>query len=157
MRTQHELHLRRKRGHLEQFDDGSLEPQHVDRIAGILRVPARDVSSMDERMSGRDLSLNAPIGAADDAEWQNRLADSADNQEIMLAEREEAAHRKSLLPAALRQLTTRERHIIAERRLRETPATLESLSSHYGISRERIRQIETRAITKLRHSICAAA
>jgi RNA polymerase sigma-32 factor len=79
-----------------------------------------------------------------------------DDQETVLAEREEVTHRKSLLPSALERLTTRERHIVVERHLKESPTTLEDLSRYHGISRERVRQIETRAMTKLRRSVGAA-
>jgi RNA polymerase sigma-32 factor len=150
------FNLRRMRGYSPEFDDGTMKPEHVSRIANMLRVPEHEVISMDHRMAARDLSLNAPIGVDGQGEWQTRLMDDNDDQETMLAEREEAAHRKSLLPAALGKLTTRERHIVVERHLREIPTTLDDLSRHHGISRERVRQIEARAMTKLRRWVGAA-
>jgi len=150
------FNLRRMRGHLREFDDGSLKPEHVSRIANMLRVPEHEVISMNQRMAGRDRSLNAPIDADSQDEWQTWLVDDSDDQETVLAEREEITHRKSLLPSALEKLTTRERQIVAERHLRESPTTLEDLSRHYGISRERVRQIEARAMTKLRRSVGAS-
>ncbi len=99
----------------------------------------------------------APVGADNESEWQDYLADDSDDQETVLAEREETAYRKSLLPSALSELTARERHIVVERHLKERPMTLEDLSRYYGISRERTRQIEVRAISKLRRSVLALA
>ena len=151
------FNLRRIRGHSLEYDDGALKPEHVSRIANMLRVQEHEVVSMGQRMAGRDLSLNAPIGGDSQGEWQTWLADDSDDQETVLAEREETTYRKSLLPAALEKLTTRERHIVAERHLKESPTTLDDLSRHYGISRERVRQIEARAMTKLRRWVGAAA
>jgi RNA polymerase sigma-32 factor len=149
------FNLRRLRGQLQEIDDGVLKSEHVSRIANMLRVPEHEVISMNERMAGRDRSLNAPIDSDSHEEWQSWLVDDGDDQETVLAEREEIMQRKSLLPPALEKLTTRERHIVAERHLRENPTTLEDLSRHYGISRERVRQIEARAMTKLRRSVGA--
>jgi len=149
------FNLRRMRGQLREFDDGTLKPEHVSRIANVLRVPEHEVIHMNQRLAGRDRSLNAPIDADGQDEWQSWLVDDSDDQETVLAEREEITQRKSLLPFALEKLTTRERHIVAERHLRESPTTLEDLSRHYGISRERVRQIEARAMTKLRRSVGA--
>ena len=150
------FNLRRMRIQLRGFDDSVLKSEHVSIIADVLRVPERDVISMDQRMAGPDRSLNAPISVDGQGEWQNWLVDDSEDQESVLAEREEIAHRKSLLPPALRQLTARERHIVVERHLRECPTTLEDLARHYGISRERIRQIETRAMNKLQRSVRAS-
>jgi RNA polymerase sigma-32 factor len=100
----------------------------VSIIANVLRVPEREVISMCQRIEGHDFSLNVPIGAESRDEWQTWLVDGSDDQETALAEREEAAYRKSLLPSALRELTTRERHIVVERHLRERPTTLDDLS-----------------------------
>jgi RNA polymerase sigma-32 factor len=151
------FNLRRMRGHLQEFNDGTLKSEHVSKIAKVLRVPEHEVISMNQRMAGPDRSLSAPISTDSHSEWQTWLVDDSDDQETVLALCEETAHRKSLLPSAWRELTTRERHIVAERRLRESPTTLKDRSQHYGISRERIRQIEARAMTKLQRSVRASA
>jgi RNA polymerase sigma-32 factor len=151
------FNLRRMLGRLQQFDYGSLRPEHVGKIADVLRVSEHEVVSMYERMAGRDCSLNAPVGAESQDEWQAWLVDDSDDQETALSAREENAYRKSLLPSALRELTTRERHIVVERHLKESPTTLTDLSKHYCISRERVRQLEARAMTKLRRSVRAAS
>ena len=150
------FNLRRMRGQLREFDDGAMKPEHISIVANVLRVPEHEVIAMNQRMAARDYSLNAPIGADKHGEWQIWLVDDSDDQETALAEREETTQQKSLLPSALRALTTRERHIVVERHLRENPTTLASLSHHYGISRERVRQIEARAMTKLRRAVGAS-
>jgi RNA polymerase sigma-32 factor len=144
------FNLRRLRSRLQEIDDGPLKPAHVVRIADILKVPRQDVISMNDRMAaGPDCSLNAPSGVDDQSEWQDRLVDGREDQEAVLASQEEIAGRISLLPFALNELTTRERRIIAERHLRESPVTLRELSLRYGISAERVRQLEMRALRKL--------
>jgi RNA polymerase sigma-32 factor len=149
------FNLRRTRHHLQISNDGALAPENVTRLSKMLQVPEHEVVSMDQRIAGPDFSLNAPTSADSDSEWQSQLADDTDGQETRLAKDDEAEQRKSLLNSALGCLTTRERHIIAERRLKETPATLADLSQHYGISNERVRQIELRAIVKLQRSMLA--
>jgi RNA polymerase sigma-32 factor len=151
------FNLRRMRGRLQQFDHGPLRAEHVGAIANVLRVPEHEVINMCQRMAGRDFSLSVPVGAESQDEWQTWLVGDNDDQETALAEREENAYRKSLLPSALRELTTRERHIVVERHLKERPTTLDDLSKHYSISRERIRQLEARALTKLRRSVRGAS
>ena len=141
--------LRRLRGLLREFDDRTLSTEAVNRIADVLQVPEYGVISMNQRMVDRDRSLNAPIDASSPSEWHTLLMDDSDDRETALADREEAAQQKSTLLSALRQLTTRERHIVGERYLRQKPTTLEALSQHYGVSSERIRQIEVRALLKL--------
>ena len=150
------FNLRRMRSKLREFDDGALKSEQAKRIADMLQVSEREVISMNQRMAGPDWSLNTPLSADGQNEWQAQLVDGSQDQETALAEREEAAHWKSQLPSALRQLTMRERHIIVERHLRETPTTVEDLSRHYGVSRERVRQIEARAMVKLRCLVLAA-
>jgi RNA polymerase sigma-32 factor len=150
------FNLHRVRSHTQEFDDRTLQSESVDRIANNLCVPGYEVISMSQRMAGRDFSLNAPVGADGQGEWLTWLVDDTDDQETLLAKREETMHRTSALPSALQALTTRERHIVVERRLRDCPTTLEDLSQHYGISREQIRQIELRAMTKLQRSVHAA-
>jgi RNA polymerase sigma-32 factor len=149
------FNLRRIRGELQEFEDGTLKSEHVSTIATMLMVPEHEIISMNQRMAGRDDSLNAPVGADRPGEWQSRLVDDTDDQETALMERQEAAQRKSLLQGALTKLSGREREIIVERHLKESPATLHDLAQHYGVSCERIRQIETQAMINLRRSLRA--
>ncbi len=147
------FNLRRLKGQMQAMDDGDLQPEQVASIARTLDVPEADVISMNRRMAAPDHSLNASVRLEGEGEWQDWLTDESDNQETVVAERQELSSRKTLLSNALRKLNQRERHIIVERRLRDAPTTLEGLSHHYGISRERVRQIETRAMQKLRKSM----
>lgn len=149
------FNLRRVRGRLLPGEYGPLHPEHHSTIADMLQVPEHDVISMDQRLSSPDRSLNTPVGPDGESEWQSWLPDDSDDQEANLAETEETARRKSLLYSALNELSGRERHIVLERRLSETPTTLRSLSRHYGLSPERIRQIEARAVVKLQRSVRA--
>ena len=149
------FNLRRLKGQMQAIDDGDLQPEQVERIAHLLDVPAEDVVNMNRRLSAADSSLNAPIKMDGDGEWQDWLVDDSDSQETAMGEREELSGRKALLATALETLTPRERHIISERRLKDNPATLEELSQHYGISRERVRQIEVRGFEKLQKSMKA--
>ena len=112
---------------------------------------------MNRRLSGSDQSLNAPLRIDGDGEWQDWLEDDSDNQEVTLGREEELDHRRRMLGDAFRCLNKRERHILEERRLKEDPATLEELSHEYGISRERVRQIEVRAFEKLQRALRHAA
>jgi RNA polymerase sigma-32 factor len=143
------FNLRRLKGQMQAIEDGDLKPEHVARIAHVLAVPEQDVVSMNRRLSAPDHSLNAPLKAESEGEWQDWLVDEAENQETRLAEFEESFGRQALLSKALATLNTREQHILSERRLKEVPTTLEDLSAFYGISRERVRQIEVRAFEKL--------
>ena len=130
-----------------------MAPETVTEIARRLDVPEKDVVSMNRRLAGQDHSLNAPVQAEGDATWQDRLADEGDDQETVLGARQELESRRALLSTAMSGLNRRERHIIAERRLSENPKTLEDLSQEYGISRERVRQIEVRAFEKLQKAM----
>jgi RNA polymerase sigma-32 factor len=147
------FNLRRLKGQMQAIDDGDLKPEHVARIAHVLDVPEQDVVSMNRRLSAPDHSLNAPVRADSEGEWQDWLVDESDSQESELAEREEMSGRKTLLSGALKTLNERERHILIERRLKDNPTTLEDLSQQYGISRERVRQIEVRAFEKLQKAM----
>jgi RNA polymerase sigma-32 factor len=130
----------------------------VTHIATRLGVLNDEVISMNRRLSGPDSSLNAPLRADGDSEWQDWLADdNAVSQETQYANDEEFSIRKSLLEEAMTELTDRERHILTQRRLKEDPTTLEELASEYGVSRERVRQIEVRAFEKLQKAMQAAA
>jgi RNA polymerase sigma-32 factor len=147
------FNLRRLKGQMQAIEDGDLRPDQVASIAHTLDVPEAEVINMNRRISAPDHSLNAPIRLDGDGEWQDWLPDEAESQEVAIAERQELSRRKVLLSGALKQLNQRERHIILERRLNESPTTLEGLSKHYGISRERVRQIEVRGLQKLRKSM----
>jgi len=153
------FNLRRMKGEMAALEEGDLKPEHVASIAHKLAVTEEEVISMNRRMSGGgDASLNAPIGGAGgegDSEWMDWLADDqADGtQETRLADNEEFGARMTLLQEAMSELNERERHIIQERRLKDEPATLEELSTQYGVSRERVRQIEVRAFEKLQKAM----
>jgi RNA polymerase sigma-32 factor len=147
------FNLRRLKGQMQAIEEGDLKPEHVERIAHLLDVPEQDVVNMNRRLSSPDNSLNAPIKLDGEGEWQDWLVDDSDSQETVLADREELTGRKALLANAMKTLTERERHIMAERRLKDNPTTLEDLSQHYNISRERVRQIEVRAFEKLQKAM----
>jgi RNA polymerase sigma-32 factor len=152
------FNLRRLKGEMAALEEGDLKPDHVKSIAHKLAVTEDDVVQMNRRLSGGDASLNAPIASDSEAEWQDWLSDDAqESQETTLARTEEFGARMELLQAAMADLTERERHIIEERRLRDEPATLEDLSKEYGVSRERVRQIEVRAFEKLQKAMKRAA
>ncbi|MCC7284145.1 MAG: RNA polymerase sigma factor RpoH [Acetobacteraceae bacterium] len=149
------FNLRRLKGQMQQIDDGDLPPEAVKKIARDLDVPEADVVSMNRRLTAPDHSLNAPVRADGDGEWQDWLVDDSESQETVLGEAQELNGRKALLANALKTLNDRERHILIERRLKDNPTTLEELSQIYGISRERVRQIEVRAFEKLQKSMKA--
>ncbi len=149
------FNLRRLKGQMQQIDDGDLPPEAVAKIAHDLMVPEQDVIQMNRRLAASDHSLNAPVRAESEGEWQDWLVDDSDSQETELAEREELSGRKALMAEALKTLNERERHILIERRLKDNPTTLEDLSQVYDISRERVRQIEVRAFEKLQKSMKA--
>ncbi len=147
------FNLRRMKNTLENVSEGDMSPEHVAKIATELNVPETEVISMNRRLSSPDHSLNAPLRADSEGEWQDWLADESDDQETELANRQEKNERSALLTQAMEVLNPREQYILTERRLRDTPATLEGLSQKYNISRERVRQIEVRAFEKLQKSI----
>ena len=151
------FNLRKLKGQLQAIEEGDLAPETVTKIATELSVPEADVVNMNRRLASPDHSLNAPLRQDGEGEWQDWLVDDVDNQEIQLADREELGKRRKLLNDAMRGLNERERHILAARRLRDNPTTLEDLSQHYNISRERVRQIEVRAFEKLQKAIKNAA
>lgn len=144
------FNLRRMKSQMKALEDGDLHPDQVEQIATKLGVTDDDVISMNRRLSGPDASLNAPMRADGEAEWQDWLADDdAESAEDELAESDEFSSRMALLQEAMAGLNERERHIIEERKLAEEPKTLEDLAQVYNVSRERIRQIEVRAFEKL--------
>jgi RNA polymerase sigma-32 factor len=151
------FNLRKLKGQLQAFEEGDLSPENVEKIAKDLGVPEADVVSMNRRLAAPDHSLNAPLRAESEGEWQDWLVDETPTQEARLGERQELGLRRDLLVNAMKILNERERNILAERRLKEEPTTLEDLSQKYGISRERVRQIEVRAFEKLQKAIKAAA
>ncbi|MDP6389789.1 MAG: sigma-70 family RNA polymerase sigma factor, partial [Alphaproteobacteria bacterium] len=120
-------------------------------------VPEQDVVMMNRRLAGSDHSLNAPLKSDVEGEWLDWLADDSESHEVEIAETEELTKRRELLQDAMTALNERERHILTERRLKDKPTTLEDLSKVYGISRERVRQIEVRAFEKLQKSVRSAA
>jgi RNA polymerase sigma-32 factor len=138
------FNLRKAKSQISAFEEGDLHPDHVSHIATKLGVTEQDVIDMNRRLGG-DASLNAPLRADGESEWQDWLADdNAVSQETELAESEEKSIRMGLLQEAMEELTDREKHILTERRLKDDPVTLEELAGQYGVSRERVRQIEHR-------------
>jgi RNA polymerase sigma-32 factor len=151
------FNLRRLKGKIQALEEGDMSPENVARIATALDVTADEVVQMNRRLAAPDHSLNAPLRADGDMEWQDWLVDDADSAETLLVERDELSKRRALLTSAMSDLNERERSIITRRRLTEEPVTLEDLSQEYGISRERVRQIEVRAFEKLQKSIKSQA
>jgi RNA polymerase sigma-32 factor len=152
------FNLRKAKSQIAAFQDGDLHPDQVSYIATKLGVLDSEVISMNRRLGGPDASLNAPLRADGESEWQDWLADDNQvSQETVVAENQEKSMRMSLLEEAMVELTDRERHILTERRLKDDPTTLEDLASQYGVSRERVRQIEVRAFEKLQKSMREAA
>ncbi len=151
------FNLRKLKGQLQAMEEGDLSPENLKKIATELDVPEADVVSMNRRLASPDHSLNAPLRSDSEGEWQDWLVDESESQETSLGERQELGLRRDLLEKAMAHLNDRERHILSERRLRDDPTTLEDLSQQYGISRERVRQIEVRAFEKLQKAIKASA
>ncbi len=151
------FNLRKLKGQMSAIDDGDLSPEQVRKIASRLDVPEQDVVQMNRRLAAHDNSLNAPLRQDGEGEWQDWLVDDSPDQEASFAENEELTRRRALLGEAMATLNEREQHILRERRLKEDPTTLEDLSHSYGISRERVRQIEVRAFEKLQKAIRNAA
>ncbi|HJN21229.1 MAG: RNA polymerase sigma factor RpoH [Alphaproteobacteria bacterium] len=147
------FNLRKLKGQLQAIDDGDLPDETVSEIARRLSVPEAEVISMNRRMASADHSLNAPLKVDGNGEWIDWLVDNEDDQETRYAEEEELAQRREMLAEAMGALNDRERHIFSARRLSEDPQTLEELSQVYGVSRERVRQIEVRAFEKVQKAI----
>jgi len=150
------FNLRKLKGQIQAFEEGDMTPEHTTEIATRLKVSESEVISMNRRMAGADHSLNAPLSMDGDGEWQDWLEDDIDSQEEVYAQNEILGQRRELLSDALEGLSGRESHILEERRLKDNPTTLEELSRHYGISRERVRQIEVRAFEKVQKSVRSA-
>ncbi len=151
------FNLRKAKSQLQALEEGDMRPDQVAQIATKLGVPEEDVISMNRRLGG-DASLNAPLRAnSESGEWQDWLVDDSPDQETRLAESEELVRRREYLETAMESLNDRERRIFTARRLVDDPLTLEELSSEFGVSRERIRQIEVRAFEKVQKAVQRAA
>ena len=144
------FNLRSLKGKLKALDDGDLPPELVTEIADRLDVAENEVVDMNRRLSGHDHSLNNPYSPDNEDEWINGLQDEKDNHEISFIQNDELFKRKEMLMIALKNLDERERRILTQRRLVDDPLTLDQLSKSFGISRERVRQVEVRAFEKLR-------
>ena len=147
------FNLRKAKNNIGAIEEGDLTPAHTATLADQLGVTETEVTEMNRRLSGGDASLNAPLRSESESEWQDGLADDTADQETRMAEREEMGDRHELLVTAMKDLTDRERDILQARRLQDEPATLEELSQKYGVSRERVRQIEVRAFEKLQRGM----
>jgi RNA polymerase sigma-32 factor len=147
------FNLRKAKSRISALEEGDLKPEQVKSIAKRLGVTEKDVVDMNRRLAG-DTSLNAPIRAeAESGEWQDWLVDERDDQEATLAASEEMGNRRKALGQALDVLTDRERRIFEARRLADEPITLEELAGEFGVSRERVRQIEVRAFEKVQQAV----
>ncbi|MDF7776240.1 RNA polymerase sigma factor RpoH [Sphingomonas sp. AOB5] len=152
------FNLRRMKAKLDAFEDGDLSPEHLAKIATDLGVTEEEVTSMNRRMAmGGDTSLNVPMREDGEGQWQDWLQDDSALQDEVVAEAQEADVRHSMLVDAMEDLNERERYILTERRLTDDPKTLEELSQVYGVSRERVRQIEVRAFEKLQKAMMRIA
>ena len=151
--------LRRIKSQLGIMDRGELTPEEAEKLADALGTRAADVIAMNRRLAARDVSLNAPISAdaGETIEYLDTLADDGPTPETLAAEREEADQRAGLLRDAMATLPERDRQILTKRRLSDAPETLEKIGRAYGISRERVRQLEVRAFEKVKHAIHRAS
>jgi RNA polymerase sigma-32 factor len=151
------FNLRKIKGQIKAVEEGDMHPDNVKEIADRLDVSEDEVVSMNRRLAAQDHSLNAPLRADTEGEWQDWLVDEGVDQETQLAEQEELETRRALLAEAMKGLNEREQHILTERRLKDDPTTLEDLSQVYDISRERVRQIEVRAFEKIQKAMRSQA
>ena len=151
------FNLRRMRSQLDALDAGDLSPEQVQHIASELQVSEREVVEMNRRLIAPDHSLNAPLREEGEGDWQDVLADERANQEVKLIESDEKNKRVLLLTHAIDQLNPREKRIIEARQLQDDPVTLEELSQEFGVSRERVRQIEAKALEKVQTAVRKAA
>jgi RNA polymerase sigma-32 factor len=147
------FNLRKLKAQIGADEDGELYPENVSTIAERLSVSEIEVVNMNRRLTGPDQSLNAPLREEGEGEWMDWLVSKDENQEKVLADFQEMSSRRKLLDTAMDALTGRERHTLSERRLNDEPTTLMVLSKHYGISRERVRQIEVLAFKKVKKSV----
>jgi len=147
------FNLKKLKNQLQSIDDGILSPENVREIANRLDVKEAEVKDMEGRLFSGDQSLNVQIGHEADTEWQDMIVDGSEAQDKVFEKKDEYLHRKKLFNEALKILNPREKEIIKLRRLRDKPKKLEELSQHFNISRERVRQIEEKAIEKLQKEI----
>lgn len=152
------FNLRKVKSEISALEEGDLRHEQVEQIATKLGVSEQDVINMNRRMSSPDSSLNAPLRASEgESEWQDWLVDDKQvSQETVLADNEEYDQRMTLMKAAMGELNAREKEILTERRLKDNPTTLEDLAERFGVSRERVRQIEVRAFEKLQKAMISA-
>ena len=151
------FNLKKLKNQLSANNEGDLKPQHVDEISKRLNVKKEEVISMNRRLRGKEKSLNDPVKDDSGTEWQDWLVDDKLDQELKLSQDQELDERKNLMKSSMDILNTREKEILTARRLSENVVTLEELSKKYKISRERIRQIETKAFEKLQKAMLNAA
>jgi len=148
------FNLRRLKAQMQAYEEGDLAPETVTAIARELDVTETEVVSMNRRLSSAgEMSLNTPLGEDGDSQWLDLLVDDSQDQETLVIEADELGWRRRLMRQAMRKLNPRERRILSERRLKDDPVTLEVLSQEYGVSRERVRQIEVRAFEKLQKAM----
>ena len=151
------FNLKKLKNQLSANNEGDLKPQHVDEISKRLNVKKEEVISMNRRLHGKEKSLNAPVKDDSGTEWQDWIVDNKLDQELKLSQDQELDERKNLMKSSMDILNTREKEILTARKLSENAATLEVLSKKYKVSRERIRQIETKAFEKLQKAMLNAA
>jgi RNA polymerase sigma-32 factor len=147
------FNLKKIKNKIAPNQEGDLRDEHVDEISKRLEVPSHEVVNMNRRLMGHEKSLNDPIKAGQTDEWQDWLVDDSLDQELLISQKQEYDDKKELLTQAMIILSDREKEILKERRLSENPKTLEELSKKYKVSRERVRQIETKAFEKLQKSM----
>ena len=147
------FNLRKIKSKLRAYEEGDMLPENVNKIAKGLNVSKKEVMDMNRRLAGPDHSLNAPLKEDGEGEWQDWLVDGSPTQEYIISNSQELDQRKDLLSKAINILNPREKYIMVERRLKDETKTLDDLSNHFKISRERVRQIEVRAMEKLKKSV----
>ena len=147
------FNLRKIKSKLRAYEEGDMLPENVNKIAKGLNVSKKEVTDMNRRLAGPDHSLNAPLKEDGEGEWQDWLVDGSPTQEYIISNSQELDQRKDLLSKAINVLNPREKYIMVERRLKDETKTLDDLSNHFKISRERVRQIEVRAMEKLKKSV----
>ena len=151
------FNLKKIKNQIAPEQEGDLKKEHVEEISKRLDVDSNEVVNMNRRMMGQEKSLNSPIKIGETDEWQDWLIDEKLDQELLISQQQEYDEKKELLQSAMKILNEREREIMSSRRLTEQPVTLDELSQKYKISRERIRQIETKAFEKLQKSMINAS
>ena len=147
------FNLRKIKSTLRAYEEGDMLPENVNKIAKGLNVSKKEVMDMNRRLAGPDHSLNAPLKEDGEGEWQDWLVDGSPTQEYIISNSQELDQRKDLLSKAINILSPREKYIMVERRLKDKTKTLDDLSNHFKISRERVRQIEVKAMEKLKKSV----